>query len=150
MELSGQCQCGASRYRVMGEPLLVFACHCKECQRQSASAFGMGLWCRVQTREVSGELATWTRQTPSGRTMDCLFCPQCGSRLFHQLRDQPAILSIKPGTLDDTRWLRPGAHIWTDSAQCWFELDPGVPASPGNPPDFAPLIEAWQRQQGLR
>lgn len=150
MEFTGQCQCGACRYRVVGEPLLVFVCHCKECQRQSASAFGMGLWCRVEERDVSGALVTWTRQTPGGRSMDCQFCPQCGSRLFHQLRDQSTILSIKPGTLDDTRWLRPGAHIWADSAQCWFELDPDVPASAGNPADFAPLIEAWQRQQGLR
>ena len=36
----GGCQCGAVRYEVTGEPKVVVACHCTDCQRQSGSAFG--------------------------------------------------------------------------------------------------------------
>ena len=39
----GGCQCGTVRYAIAGEPLWVIVCHCKECQRQSGSAFGMTL-----------------------------------------------------------------------------------------------------------
>ena len=42
--LEGGCQCGAIRYRVTGAPVTFYACHCTECQKQSASAFGLSLW----------------------------------------------------------------------------------------------------------
>jgi len=42
----GGCQCGHVRYRLNGPPLTLCACHCRDCQKQSASAFGMSLWVR--------------------------------------------------------------------------------------------------------
>jgi len=41
--LTGGCQCGAVRYAVAAEPLRLYVCHCRECQKQSGSAFGMSL-----------------------------------------------------------------------------------------------------------
>jgi Glutathione-dependent formaldehyde-activating enzyme len=39
---TGGCQCGSVRY-VLAEPIRLAACHCKECQRKSGSAFGMSM-----------------------------------------------------------------------------------------------------------
>ena len=36
---TGGCQCGSVSYVATAEPMRVSACHCKECQRQSGSAF---------------------------------------------------------------------------------------------------------------
>lgn len=149
VEMHGQCQCGQVRYRVTGRVATLFACHCRDCQRQSASAFGMALWLRdYQLTLLQGHTAQWARHTPSGRITDCQFCPQCGSRLFHQNRDTPQFLSIKPGSLDDTAWLRPVAHIWKQSAQPWLTLPADSLAYAGNPDDFAPLFAAWQAAPG--
>ena len=41
--LAGGCQCGAVRYRLKAAPLPPVVCHCTECQKQTASAFGMTL-----------------------------------------------------------------------------------------------------------
>jgi len=113
-KFEGRCQCGGVKYQVTGTPVTVFACHCTECQRQSSSAFGMALWIRHGAAELlSGELRTWVRQTPSGKALECSFCPACGTRLFHKFLGQSEMMSIKPGTLDDTRWLEPAGHIWT-------------------------------------
>src|SRR5690349_17557313 len=96
----GRCQCGRRRYWVTGRSVALFACHCSECQRQSSSAFGMALWMRDYQRQVVGAgLGAWVRRTPSGRELVCEFCPDCGTRLFHQMVDQVEMLSIKPGTL---------------------------------------------------
>ncbi len=144
----GQCQCGAVHYRVTGSVQTLFACHCTECQRPSASAFGMALWVKDAQAEISGPpLQEWTRTTPSGKRMSGRFCPVCGTRLFHQVDLPGAPLSIKPGTLNDTRALHPVAHIWTASKQPWVVLDEAVLQYPGNPPDFAPLVEAWHTLQ---
>lgn len=150
----GQCQCGAVVYRVAGESLALFACHCAECQKQSSSAFGMALWVRPRSVQLSGQLQTWMRPTPSGKQMRCSFCPTCGTRVFHQMTDTEAILSIKPGTLDDTSGLRPVAHIWSRSAQPWLDLDAlsarrgtgsfGCLVYPENPESFEPIFESWR------
>lgn len=144
----GQCQCGAVHYRVQGSSQTAFVCHCTECQRQSASAFGMALWVQDAQVQLSGPaLQEWTRTTPSGKSMTARFCPVCGTRLFHQVALPGAPLSIKPGSLHNSRALRPVAHIWTASKQDWVRLEPEVLQYPGNPPDFAPLVQAWHAQQ---
>jgi len=71
-------------------------------------------------RLLAGELKTFTVVCDSGRTKECAFCPSCGTRLYHQGMD--ALMSIKPGTLDDTSWLEPDAHYWTKSKQPWVPI----------------------------
>lgn len=143
----GQCQCGDVAYRVIGQSLALFACHCSECQRQSSSAFGMALWVKESGVELmSGSLRSWVRRTPTGRQMVCQFCPVCGSRIFHQLMDQEGIISIKPGTLNNTKRLQPVAHIWTRSAQPWVEFREDCLVYLEDPDSFEAMLKAWQEK----
>jgi hypothetical protein len=143
-EYLGGCQCGSIRYRVKGEPISVFICHCSECQRQSSSAFGMALWIKdAELSLLSGTTKTWLRRTKSGSEISCSFCPDCGTRLFHAGHAGSGVLSVKPGTLDDTSWLRPSGHIWTQNAQGWLLLDAEVLQYPGDPPSCDRLIDGW-------
>lgn len=122
----GGCQCGAIRYRVEGDPVAVGICHCKECQRQSGSAFGMSFIVpRDAFRLSRGSPKTFTRSSDSGRPVVCAFCPECGTRIYHEARWRAGVLNIKPGTLDDTSGLKPAAQVWTSSKQGWLEL-PGL------------------------
>lgn len=144
--LDGKCQCGEVHYHVTGVPVTLFACHCTECQRQSSSAFGMALWVKdARVELLSGALTRWIRTLPSGRSMECSFCPNCGTRLFHQVLGQSEIVSIKPGTLDDISWLNPVGHIWTKSMQPWVRLDPESLCYEENPDSFSDLISAWAK-----
>ena len=38
-EIDGGCACGGIRYRLASKPMFVHCCHCRECQRQTGSAF---------------------------------------------------------------------------------------------------------------
>ncbi|MGH6892789.1 MAG: GFA family protein [Dongiaceae bacterium] len=111
--LTGGCQCGAVRYECDAEPLALYVCHCRECRRQSASAFGMSLAMPVGTIRVTrGAPKFWTRPAASGRRVRCAFCPDCGTRLWHE----PAAgdyLSIKAGSLDQPVDISDAIHIWT-------------------------------------
>jgi hypothetical protein len=140
----GGCQCGSVRYRYEGEVLNIFACHCMECQKQSGSAFGMGLWVEASGLErLSGTLLKWTRHLPTGEDMVCEFCDQCGTRVFHVSESYRAkgIVSIKPGTIDDTSWIQPRAQIWLERTQPWLAIEPGSVTYPRNPPSIASLAE---------
>jgi hypothetical protein len=50
------------------------------------------------------------------------FCPECGTRIYVEPGFAPALVSLKPGTLDDTSELRPDLHAWPRSRQSWFDL----------------------------
>jgi hypothetical protein len=82
-ELLGGCQCGRIRYRLDGRILGLAVCHCKECQRQSGSAFGMSLAVANDTFVLmAGELKTFSVVCDSGRIKHCTFCPDCGTRIY--------------------------------------------------------------------
>lgn len=131
---SGGCQCGAVRYEVSARPLQVYVCHCRECQRQSASAFGISVIVPAQTlRLTEGSPRIWSRPTDSGRTLECAFCPACGTRLWHQGRGAGKTVSIKGGSLDEPVDLREAVHIWTARALPGVVIPDGSVRFPGEP-----------------
>ena len=120
---SGGCECGAIRYQFTGEPIVVYACHCTICQTQSGSAFGKAVRIHaVDFKVTAGELKSFSRQADSGQVFTNSFCPECGTRIHHQASKAPDHLSLKPGTLDDTTWLKPSHHVFARSAQPWVIL----------------------------
>lgn len=129
--LTGGCQCGAVRYEVGAEPLALWVCHCRECQRQSASAFGISVIVRSSdVRLVAGELEIWSRPAAKQGTLQCAFCPECGSRVWHGNRGEDDTISIKGGSLDEPVDLGAATHIWTSRKL------PGV-VIPDHAPRFA-------------
>lgn len=144
--LEGGCQCGAVRYEVCAAPLALYACHCTDCQRQSSSAFGLSMPVPRAALVVTGTTATYTRVNAAGRTVDRHFCPACGTRLYHAPSRNPAIVNLKPGTLDDARWLRPVAHVWTRSAQDGSMLPPDALHYAGQPENFEAIHDAWAQR----
>jgi hypothetical protein len=115
------CQCGRVRYRITGDPVGLAVCHCQSCQRQSGSAFGMSLAVPEDSfRVLTGELKTFVMRCESGRLKECVFCPECGCRIYHSTGD--AVVSVKAGTLDDTSRLNPREHYWTTFKQPWVPI----------------------------
>ena len=111
--LRGGCQCGEVRYELGAAPLEVYVCHCVECRRQSASAFGISVIARKDAfRLAKGVAKRWSRPTDSGGTLDCFFCPNCGSRLWHEDESDGDIVSVKGGSLDRPPDLASVDHIW--------------------------------------
>lgn len=147
---TGGCQCGAVRYRLSAAPATLYACHCQDCQKQSGSAFALSM---VVPRDalaiIAGTPREWLRPgavTASGTPAACLFCEECGTRLYHLPARNKAIAVLKPGTLDDTSWLDPIGHIWTARAQRWVGFAADSVCFEGQPPDFAALQAAWRKR----
>ena len=130
----GGCQCGAVRYRVDAEPVGVGVCRCRECQRQSGSAFGMSYVVpREGFRLLRGQVKTFTRTSESGRPVVRAFCPECGTRLYHEPRWRVGVVNVKPGTFDDPSFVRPTTQVLTSRQQPWLDAMAALPSFPQQP-----------------
>jgi hypothetical protein len=80
---------------------------------------------------VTGLTKQFTRTADSGNEITGVFCPECGVRIYHAPNPVQDMVFLKPGTLDDTSWLRPDHFIWMKSAQGWVPVPGGVKALEG-------------------
>jgi hypothetical protein len=146
LPLTGGCPCGAARFEVTAMPLLVYACHCTECQRWSGSAFSMSMPVASKSfRIVRGEPKPWHRTGTSGVQSTYWFCGDCGGRVYGERDARLDIRAVRAGTLDDTSWLRPVAHVHMRSAQPWEQLAGDAECFEIMPKDFWALADKWQR-----
>lgn len=112
----------------------LYVCHCLECRRQSASAFGISVIVRgADLRLVRGAPRRWSRPADSGRVAHCHFCPDCGSRLWHGDREAEAEVSVKGSSLDRPVDLGRAIHIWTTRKLPGVMIPPNARCYPGEP-----------------
>ncbi len=139
---SGQCLCGAVRFTLTAEPLVVRQCWCRDCQHLAANGT-VNLMVPVEALMVEGALTEFVRVADSGNAITCSFCPTCGSHLFARSDARPQFRIVRAGNLRDPSSIRPSVHIWTDSAPAWACLEPSLECVPGQPlpPGVAPVAK---------
>ena len=123
--LEGGCACGEVRYKLTNAPMIVHACHCRDCQKLTGSAFVVNLWIERKFVETSGgaPVAFPVPPGPSGRRHDVFHCPTCGTALWSKYHAVPGdTLFVRGGTLDDPEAITPDVHIFTRSKAPWLEL----------------------------
>lgn len=148
LPMTGGCSCGAIRYEITSFPLLLYACHCKDCQPASGSAFALNMPVATNGfRIVTGEPKGWHHLSPSGARVTSWFCGDCGARIYGSRETRPESMNIRAGTLDDTGWVKPAGHMFTKSAQAWVQSwmrSAAAECHEMSPPDFRPLAEKWR------
>ncbi len=116
--LEGGCACGAVRYRMLLKPLVVHACHCKNCQRQSGAYHAVNAL--IESHEVDllqGEMTYTELPTPSGAGQTVARCKKCSVAVWsnYHLMSQgqgDIVRFIRVGTLDQPQLLPPDVHIF--------------------------------------
>lgn len=75
-----QCNCGAVKMRLRGEPIAQLYCHCDDCQAVHGAAYvPAAMYSTNATEVVSGEVLWWKRKTTLRAS-----CRACGARLFSE------------------------------------------------------------------
>jgi len=144
LPLTGSCQCGAIRYRIARAPLMIYNCHCTNCQKISGSAFSTPMAVMEDSFQITqGDPRKLEWASDVGSMRYGLFCGDCGNRVAHGQTPTRGVLSIRSGTLDDTSWIIPVGDIWTTSAQSWTKMSPERLQYPRQPEDYAALFAAF-------
>ena len=135
LPLTGRCQCGAVRYEIGALPRAVYVCHCSQCRRQSASAFGISVLIGPEdVRLLRGNPSLFSKRTDRGGRKEGYFCADCGTRLWHISSDDPETVSVKGGSLDEPPDLSAVPHIWTSMKLPGVIIPPGAEQFREEPP----------------
>ncbi|MDE2163673.1 MAG: GFA family protein [Alphaproteobacteria bacterium] len=144
--IEGGCRCGRIRYRVTADHLPnVYACHCRDCQTWSGSAFSLQFILPENRLEVTGEPRLYERASPeSGRISRQRACPVCFTRIYNTNSARPGFVVVRAGTLDRSDELTVAAHIWTKRKMGGVVIPHDVPSWPESAPP-ADFIAALTR-----
>ncbi|MCS6622528.1 GFA family protein [Roseibacterium beibuensis] len=116
--ITGQCLCGAVKFRISGEFQAFFLCHCSRCRKDSGSAHSANLFSSTASLTwVSGAESIKTFQLSGTRHVKC-FCSDCGSALPVS-QPEVGLLVVPAGSLDSQIHIRPNAHICWSSRADW-------------------------------
>jgi hypothetical protein len=120
--IRGGCLCGKVRYSAETEPMFVGLCHCRDCQKFTGSAFALVIALPKPALTVTGVLEGFATLGSSGKSIERLFCHECGASIMDEAQAMPGVVMIAGGTLDDQTWVKPSSQIYCTSAQPWVQL----------------------------
>lgn len=132
----GGCACGEIRYRCDAEPVTMFKCHCRDCQRATGAPFVAALLVPVKA-------LTFTKGTPTYYAVPSTrggentrgFCGKCGSRLTGGQRGHLwPFIGITASSLDEPALYQPKEHYFVSQAQPWDLMNDDLPKHELYPP----------------
>jgi hypothetical protein len=128
-DLEGGCACTAVRYRLTSRPMFVHCCHCRDCQRQTGSAFVLNALIEAdRVVLLSGAPEPVAVPTDSRRPHQIYRCPACQVAVWSVYGGIAKLRFVRIGTLDDPAALTPDVHIYARSKLPWVALPANVPS----------------------
>ena len=107
----GGCRCGRIRFTISAPPLLTTACHCRGCQRMTASAYSLSA-----AIPTDGFAITQGEPEPGGMHapgQDHRHCGWCKSWVFTLLPPETGFVNVRASMLDDPYWFTPFVEVET-------------------------------------
>src|SRR6478672_2777697 len=83
-KMTDGCLCGQARYSANADPVFVGVCHCKDCQKQTGTAFSVLVGIPKSAMSIQGQVKTFHDTGDSGQPIERNFCPECGSPIFKE------------------------------------------------------------------
>ncbi|KAF1843883.1 uncharacterized protein K460DRAFT_153363 [Cucurbitaria berberidis CBS 394.84] len=167
--LTGGCACSHVRYMLSSSPLIVHACHCTYCQRETGTSFALNAIYepdRVHVSLITGEAGPEAESkllrkgvptaTSGGEGQVIVRCPECYTVVWSHYAAAGPLKIVRVGTVDGvvdeqggyvpSGGLRPHAHIFAGDSQGnrsnrhrWFEIPAGDVVYEG----YGPKEEYW-------
>lgn len=120
--LTGGCVCGKVTFEI-DQPLVGAAlCYCRRCQHRTGTGVSAtGLTQPGSFRVTAGEEVIKGYE-PGDGGFNKFFCGECGGHLYTSHPENPEILAVRLGALNEDPGIRPAAHQFTDYAAPWFPV----------------------------
>lgn len=134
MALSGQCLCGAVRYRAETDPRFQVKCYCTDCRKTSAAGHAAMMGFAKDAVTIAGEVKEFRSKADSGADAIRAFCPTCGAGVYSSNSSMPHMIFLRASTLDDPNAFSAQLVVYASRAPAWDPVAEGVPAYAEGPP----------------
>jgi hypothetical protein len=121
MRRTATCACGRLRITADGEPDLVLACNCRECQRRTGSVFGVTAYFPEAQIQVEGQSNRFSRTT-GALTFETSFCPTCGTSILWRSSARPDQVAVAVGCFAEPGFPPPTLVAWTSEQHGWVRF----------------------------
>ena len=137
--------CSQVRLKVSAPPLMTMACHCRGCQRLSASAYSLTAMIPIAGFEVvAGKPQIGALHGAS----KYFYCPHCLNWLYTTPSSTGAFVNVRPTMFDIGSWSTPYIESYVSEKLPWattparhsFEKFPG-------PEHYGPLLAEYAAVQ---
>ena len=122
---TASCSCGQLTIEVHGEPRGVGVCHCLACQRRTGSVFA-ALAGFAPPYEVTGTATEYVRTGDQGARFRFLFCPVCGTNLYHTEEGVQGGVAVAVGGFGDPSFPAPADSVYDCRRHSWVQMPPGI------------------------
>lgn len=145
--IEGGCMCGDIRLRISAPPIITMACHCKGCQKLSASAFSL-------TAMIPGAGFDVIKGEPVAGALHganpYMFCPTCKNWLFTRVAGMNAFVNVRPTLFDIPEWSTPFVETWVSERLAWARTS-AKHSFPQYPPpaQYGSLMAEYAAGRGL-
>lgn len=127
MPRNARCLCGATEVVATGEPEMVTACCCHDCQLRSGSALAYSAFFPAATVTVAGDFSAYTHRFESGRHETAHRCTTCGTAMWFVMEAMPDHIGIPAGIFRDADFPPPDRLFFAARRHRWLTLPDGIP-----------------------
>jgi hypothetical protein len=126
---TGSCLCGGIRFQLSAELGSIDVCYCQMCRKAQGGPLVTNASVEASAIKVTQgqKLLTSYESSPGERR---LFCSRCGSPIYSERTDQPQIVRVRVGAINEPLNVRPTAHYYTASKCNWWKIEDSLPQFP--------------------
>lgn len=134
MNVSGQCLCGAVRFRAETDPQFQVKCYCIDCRKTSAAGHAAMMGFPREAVVIEGEVREYHSKADSGADVVRGFCPTCGAGVHSKNSSMPHMIFVRASALDEPNLFSPQLVVYASRAPAWDPVSEGVPTFAEGPP----------------
>lgn len=130
MNRKAKCSCGEIQIELAGDPKMVVACNCLNCQKRTGSVFGVGAYFgNDQIVSKVGDPKLFVDTSDEGRKLNRSFCSNCGTTVHWEAEFMPNTVGVAVGCFEDPNFPEPVAAAWNRSKHKWVNFPENWPKS---------------------
>ncbi|KAH8796709.1 Mss4-like protein [Hyaloscypha finlandica] len=118
----GKCHCGQIEWQVKLEDRAHILCHCDTCKKLGGGAYSLNQIVPKENLQITkGKLNTYTYHGDSGKPVNCFYCPNCTTHIYHHQTVMGDKIVVRTILLDQGKSLKAGAEIFGKDRLSWVK-----------------------------
>ncbi|KAI5920761.1 Mss4-like protein [Camillea tinctor] len=118
----GSCHCGQVEWLVKLDTAEHILCHCGTCQKLGGGPYSMNqIVHQDDLRIIQGQLKTYTYTGASGNPVNCYYCDNCTSHVYHHQAVMHDKIIVRTMLLDGGGDMEPSAEIFAEGKLPWIQ-----------------------------